>query len=474
MNGRDPWLVAVVLLAFAVRAGLLLLYPDVRGAGDETTHLVHGVLVRHFGQQAIHLWGPGYEALLAAVFWIAGPDPLAAKAVQVLLSTALVAVVYALGHRTGGARAARIAGLACALDPTLAAYSHYLYSETLFALLLAGAAALLHRRAGQPTRLESVAAGVLFGVAGLTRSVILLFPPAWLAFAALRRRGPEARTAALVCGVAFAVVLPWTLRNARVYRDFLLVDATAGIVASKAYEEELFNRDLARPRSGPPPPSRSTRCPRERRPGADPFPEPAALRALFPPKAVAYVGSPHVLDLLLEQAREFATLDLPAYQRCQLAGALEFLTAHPARMAAHWVARVELFFGPNSFLLRTVDFGLYRGGPLDRRHYTAVKAAVVAFHVLVIGAAILAFASPRPPPLLRWFALLALFYTAVHVVSLAYSRYRLPLMPLAMVAGAHWLAAPRWPEGRLRRAATAAALAAFAALCVRYLRVWLP
>ena len=178
-----------------LRAGLVLLYPDLPGRGDEPLHYVEGVLTAHVGEAAIGRWAPGYEAFLAAVFAIAGPEPQAARWAQVALGTLIVAGAYALGFRAGGRRTARVAGLLAALYPGLVAYPQYLYSETLFTALLVAAACVLHRTPGGPTRAEQVAAGVLFGLTALTRAVVLYFLPLWLLFALVRRRPAEARAA---------------------------------------------------------------------------------------------------------------------------------------------------------------------------------------------------------------------------------------------------------------------------------------
>ena len=60
------------------------------------------------------------------------------------------------------------------------------------------------------------------------------------------------------------------------------------------------------------------------------------------------------------------------------------------------------------------------------------------------------------------------------MLAVAYSRYRLPLMPFVFVASALWLADPRAPEGRARSALVATALLGFVGLCVHYVVARLP
>jgi hypothetical protein len=97
-----------------------------------------------------------------------------------------------------------------------------------------------------------------------------------------------------------------------------------------------------------------------------------------------------------------------------------------------------------------------------------VKWLVVAAHVLVVGAALLALGRRELPRIAEWSWLLAAYFTAIHMLAVSYSRYRLPLMPLLMVGASLWLAAPRRPEGRGRAVMVGVALLGFVALCVHY------
>ena len=111
---------------------------------------------------------------------------------QVALGTATVALAAALGWLLFGPRVGLAAAVLSAVHPTLVAMSHYLWSETLFTVLLsAGLVALVAgwRRRGIAWAL---AAGALFGLAGLTREVGLLVGVAgagwWLFWECRRQR----------------------------------------------------------------------------------------------------------------------------------------------------------------------------------------------------------------------------------------------------------------------------------------------
>ncbi|UCE85856.1 MAG: glycosyltransferase family 39 protein [Deltaproteobacteria bacterium] len=469
----DPALPGILLLAFALRAALCILYPDLEGRGDEPLHYVLGVLTAHLGADAIARWAPGYEALLAAVFRLFGPDPNAARIVQVVLGTATVGGVYGLARRAGGMRAGRLAGLLAATYPSLVAYVQYLYSETLFMFLLVAAVYTLHRSDGGPTRSEQVAAGVLLGLAALTRAVVVYFLPLWLVVALARRRPQEARAAALVLAVALAVIAPWSVRNAFHHGGFLLVDPTLGRTAYLAFNDVRFNRDLGLSERPGPLPERA-RCPAPRVAGRAPLPPVAELRALFPPVAERFTRIAGGTGALIALARDEAATDFAAVQRCEVRRALDFAVRKPGTVMQRSLERVYAFWGPNSFLLRSVHQGVYRGGPLARANFAGIEVVTVLAYLLVMGAAILAFGRRELPRLFTWCLLFGAYYTGMHVLAVAYSRYRLPLLPLAIAVGAVWLADPRGARHRGRHAAALVALILFLALSVHYVTTVLP
>lgn len=368
--------------------------------GDELVHYLTAQFVTLFGPGVLGQWAPLYDSLLAAVFRLAGPDPLAAKAVQVVLSTATIAGVYALARASGSLRAARIAAGTCALDPTLVAFSHYLFTETLFVALLVAAACALFCGPTPRPRSRTVAGGGLFGLAILTRSVGLYFLVLW---EWLRGRRREAADAALVLLTALALVLPWTLRNFQKYDDLLLVDATLGRTAYFAFGERFFSWDLGYAGSGPVRPLRDE-CAVGRAPGAPELPPARAIQALLHPTLFG-LTTEGAAELPIWRTRRFAVEDLAAGQRCEIANALAFAREHPGTVGSHVAERLYAFWGPNSYLLRSVALGSYADGPLAATTYPFWKGLLVALHVALGAAALLLLGRRHLPPFVVWSAL---------------------------------------------------------------------
>ena len=181
---------------------------------DAARHLLAGE-----GYGAGYANVPGQPLLLAA---LAAPFPASLLAVRVLhalvVGVAGSLVLHALGSRTVGASATRVALAFYALDPLLVVAGGLLYPDAgaavvLAAALLAGVVAARSDRLG-----ASAASGALVGVAVLLRPVAAAVGPVlavWIVTAGHRtitRRASHAAVVALACTM---LVAPWLLANVR-------------------------------------------------------------------------------------------------------------------------------------------------------------------------------------------------------------------------------------------------------------------
>jgi 4-amino-4-deoxy-L-arabinose transferase-like glycosyltransferase len=131
-------------------------------------------------------------------------------------------MVYVVGRQVFGPRTAVVAGVLAAVSPVLVLFDGTLISEPLFTVLMLGAlSCALARRA--------VPAGVLIGLAALTRPEGLALVPV-VALLAGSRRG-----ALVVMVVAVVCVAPWTIRNAVVLHGFVPVSTETGNTLAGTY-----------------------------------------------------------------------------------------------------------------------------------------------------------------------------------------------------------------------------------------------
>lgn len=110
-----------------------------------------------------------------------------ARLLTLLLSTLTVPLVYLVALRTFGKRSSLLASFLFAIYPSFIAFSHYLWSETLFILLLLGtiyfAFASVHATNPRQSLWTASLTGFFLGLSSLTRTTTLpffVFVPLWL------------------------------------------------------------------------------------------------------------------------------------------------------------------------------------------------------------------------------------------------------------------------------------------------------
>jgi 4-amino-4-deoxy-L-arabinose transferase-like glycosyltransferase len=226
-------LVLVVLLALALRL-LLWSRPLHQLANDEVEYVTvaRDLLAGRGWQFYEHyhwLRAPLYPLFLAASLALAGGDLHRAALPNIVLSVATVYLSYRLALLLVGRRAALLAALFTAILWTTATFASLYMSETLFTFLLTGGLlCLVSATDGRWT--WGIAAGVLFGLATLTRSIALVFLPIAALWLLLRRpTGHTAPQRRALCSLLFVlcsvlVIAPWTIRNSLAYGRPILVE----------------------------------------------------------------------------------------------------------------------------------------------------------------------------------------------------------------------------------------------------------
>jgi 4-amino-4-deoxy-L-arabinose transferase-like glycosyltransferase len=221
---RRALVIALILGTAARLAILALALPDARRfftLDAEHYVLLAGDLQAGYFEGASSLFPvglmrtPGYPLFAAAWLGVGGPAALALG--QVLLAATEIALVFALARRLFDAASAGCAAILFALDPASAVYTCLLQPETLFTLLLL-AGALSFREALDGSARAALVAGILFGLATLTRPIAVLLPLALVAVA-LRpelRRGRRLPLALALLAPYLLLAGGWVLRNARV------------------------------------------------------------------------------------------------------------------------------------------------------------------------------------------------------------------------------------------------------------------
>jgi 4-amino-4-deoxy-L-arabinose transferase-like glycosyltransferase len=375
--------VAVLTVAAVLRVAAIFTVGDVAEPhGDEAYYVAAAQSLAAGSGYPGSMRPPAFAFYLAAASRLLGDSLTQLRLAMLPLSLASVALVFALVSRRFGPGPALVSGLFAALNPDLVHYTHFLWSETLLAALLLAALWALHRYAADGRRTWLAAAGLALGGAALTREMALGLVPlvAWWLLRGPRERG--LRSAAIVCAVAAACVVPWTVRNHRLLGRLVAVSTNRWYPVAEG--NLLLDAD----------PERAARRVRELRRSYYGNPDEFSREAAARGQALAAIRDQQPLWLLKKSA--FNTCLLLAPSRSQLARFLEEGWLRPRwRPAAAVLVRLE--------------------------------AVVYALGVLVgiIGLWLV------PGDRLKWLvAALCLAFLAVYIVANAAHRFRVPLLPL--------------------------------------------
>jgi 4-amino-4-deoxy-L-arabinose transferase-like glycosyltransferase len=265
---RFGWAVGVVLvLALALRLGYVAVTPNyaiVHDARDYDAHarsIAAGEGFARLGPGPSRVTAfrpPAYPILLAGVYSLTGHETkadqqrvVAGRVANALVGTAIVALIGVLALQVFGRRVALAAMALAAVYLPLILVGGALMSEPLFAALLLGAltAALAHRRSGRHRLRWALLAGVLGGLATLTRAngMILLLPLALAVWDARPRWTREALALpAVLVAVAILTVAPWTIRNERVLGALVPVSTQLGTSLAGTYND-VARTDMQHP-----------------------------------------------------------------------------------------------------------------------------------------------------------------------------------------------------------------------------------
>ncbi len=231
----------VEALAVALYSGNTLRYPDERDyvaqAGRITTH---GYVDEQLQPTAYR--PPAYPWMLT-VIRRASAQPLAAKVFNILCLLITAWLTSRMAEKLVPRGGVVTLGLTCAY-PLFVYTAGTLYPQTCAALLLALIITLLIRT--PLTRNAAAQAGLMMGLLALMVPAFLMTLPlfaGWL-LRPSAAAGRRMSTALLFLLATSAVVAPWTLRNYRVFHQFIPVSSNNGLNLL------LGNSPGARPNSG--------------------------------------------------------------------------------------------------------------------------------------------------------------------------------------------------------------------------------
>ena len=207
--------------------------PDVKTPAGEL--LVHPTAYR----------APATSVLWAGIYTFAGHRYSPIRLAQCLLDTLTILLLYKIARVCFGDPVALLAAGVYAVWPTALLYASQPGSEPLY-VPFCWSLLLSLEFAEYPTLLRAAGAGVLLGLALLTRGnavmmVALMIPWGIVQF----RKTPRLVIRACVIPlIAVLMLLPWTIRNYRVLHAFIPIETGGGDVLLGSYNRVVANDPL--------------------------------------------------------------------------------------------------------------------------------------------------------------------------------------------------------------------------------------
>lgn len=360
-------------------------------------------------------WPVGYPAFLGLLFALFGPSLFAAKLANILLYLGILLLAYTIAKRLFGSElTARMTLLVLVFYPNHIAYSSLLASESLFLFLLLLAVATLLITT-KPRLWLFVASGVLFGLACLVKPQASLVPA--VVFGAslitnikeqcLRRHMARFVIVYIALGLT---VLPWMIRNYRVFGDFVLISNNGGI---------------------------------------------NLLVGNNPYATGAYGHHKQITDMLSEVEGEHER-DVAARTM-----AVEYMVKHPWETLKQWPRKLWYLYRKDVEGISWNENGMnFAENSAGESAMLALKVVAQGYYLLIVVAFFISIITHlgeyqikqhgQPPPTLGvW---IAVYFTLISLLTFGDSRFHFPIMPWAVMYAAAWgevLARPRYQVGRV-------------------------
>ncbi|MBR9978027.1 MAG: glycosyltransferase family 39 protein [Bacteroidetes bacterium] len=358
---------------------------------DSKIYLHLASRIRGEGIPHVYFMSPLYPYLLAAIWTLTDNPELWVRLLQALFGGATTLLTYVLGRSLFGRVTGGLAALIVALYAPLIYYDALLLTESLLTLLLTGHMTILVTAWKSNNIRWWIAAGLMLGLAVITRATVLLFPLVLFLVWIFLDKKTRPKTSNLLAYVlaAMLLLLPTTIRNAAVEGVFVPVTSSFG-----------FN-----------------------------------LYAGNNADATGQYSMPEKIDILRDPGGKFwverqtdegmNAVEVSAYWRSQ---ALAWMSANPGEAAALFFRKVLLFFHPAEIDQLGLSLRFFT------REYGPVPGIPAAAYPILLVLSMIGVAVTERKRTVAW---LPVLFILVYVMATAFffvsARLRLPIMPLLIL-----------------------------------------
>ncbi|MBN1977015.1 MAG: glycosyltransferase family 39 protein [Anaerolineae bacterium] len=174
---------------------------------------------------------PLYPFFIAAVYRLFGPGNfVAVRLLQALIDSLSCILLFFLGKALKSASVGLLAAVGAAFYPLSIYMSALLYPETLFLFLLTACLLVSVKVARVGRCWAAGVCGILFGLSTLARPNTIVFLPFILVFPFFLQSRPQRawRLVAVFLLAMVLTILPWSIRNYLVFREFVPLTTEGG------------------------------------------------------------------------------------------------------------------------------------------------------------------------------------------------------------------------------------------------------
>ncbi len=238
------WMISCISVGMALRTLWVVEFPAPQRSDYATYfNLATSLSERHLYEVSNvgkAYWPPGYPFFLSVNFMVFGVHAWVPLVANLLLFAGTVVVVYRLASLIAGPEVGHLSTLLLTIWPTYVTSAGLASKEMLVVLLLPLAILAFFSSAKSVGRMKAflllVLTGAILGYASLTQGALLLFPGVLLLSDWLRAEslGRSFLRLVIVLMAMALVIGPWTLRNHRVFHEWILVSTNGGDVFYRA------------------------------------------------------------------------------------------------------------------------------------------------------------------------------------------------------------------------------------------------
>lgn len=226
-----------ILLALTLRISFLIIAPPRPLTWDDTIswdsvawNLLNKRGFTEIDGTPTHVRPPVYPIFLAIIYKFFGRNYTIVHLFQGIIGSLTVGLIYLFSKNIfNNSEIGFYSAILCSIWPAFIVYTGIIGTETLYSFLFILFLALLYKAYVRLKINHYFLIGIVLGIVNLTRSTIIFYPLFLIMIEYLINRNiRKIRDIFLIFILSMFIVLPWTIRNYKVFGRFLLVNTSAG------------------------------------------------------------------------------------------------------------------------------------------------------------------------------------------------------------------------------------------------------